>query len=648
MAIDKKTSQETTGATPTDSDFFRAVQDGGNVKFLFSQVRTWILSWLTKSTVGLGNVDNTSDDTKNSAVATLTNKTIAAGSNTIQDLATSNFASSVIDTDGTLAANSDTRLATQKATKTYLDQIIAAADAMVFKGVINCSANPNYPAADRGWTYKVSVAGKIGGASGINVEVGDTLLCITDGTASGTQAAVGAQWNIVQVNVDGAVVGPASATDGTPTVFDGATGKLIKNITYAAFKALLALVKGDVGLGNVDNTSDTTKWAAAKTLTNTTFDTAGSGNSLSINGVAVTSNTGTGAIVRAASPALSGVPTAPTASPSANSTQIATTAYVDAQVSGSVAGVSSVDGQTGAVKRYFRPGGRLTLSTGTPVMRSTVSGSTTIYYTPYASDMVPIFDGTNMIPMSVSEVSQSTTDATKSPAAVAASKVYDVFVWNDSGTLRATRGPAWTNDTTRGYSLTIVNGILLNASSITNGPAASRGTYVGTVRSNASSTVDYIFGGSASGGSAAFFGVWNCYNRVATGTTVVDTSASYTYTAATVRQANGSAGNQISFVLGLNEDAVAVSYAAGGYTTAVAGSFFQYGMGFDNTAAMGRQPQIIYTGSAVIAQAGCTSADQWTPGVGVHVLSLNQVGDGAHANNMNSSSLDRLSAVVMN
>jgi polygalacturonase len=75
---------------------------------------------IVKGDVGLGNVDNTSDATKNSAAATLTNKTISASSNTISNLATSMFAANVIDTDGTLAANSDTRLATQKAVKTAI------------------------------------------------------------------------------------------------------------------------------------------------------------------------------------------------------------------------------------------------------------------------------------------------------------------------------------------------------------------------------------------------------------------------------------------------------------------------------------------------------------------------------------------------
>lgn len=36
---------------------------------------------------------------------------------------------------------------------------------MLFKGGIDASTNPNYPAADAGWAYKITVAGKIGGAS---------------------------------------------------------------------------------------------------------------------------------------------------------------------------------------------------------------------------------------------------------------------------------------------------------------------------------------------------------------------------------------------------------------------------------------------------------------------------------------------------
>lgn len=72
--------------------------------------------------------------------------------------------------------------------------------ALVFRGYIDCSTNPNYPAAISGDLYIVSVAGRIGGAGGAIVEVGDQITCITD-NAGGTQAAVGIDWSIAQANI---------------------------------------------------------------------------------------------------------------------------------------------------------------------------------------------------------------------------------------------------------------------------------------------------------------------------------------------------------------------------------------------------------------------------------------------------------------
>lgn len=117
------------------------------------------------------------------------------------------------------------------ATQAYAEGLFASNDAMLFKGVIDCSTNPNYPAADAGHTYKISVAGKIGWASGINVEVGDTAICSVDSTASGDQATVGANWYVVQVNLDWAVIWPASSTNNSIPTYDWTTGKLIKNNT---------------------------------------------------------------------------------------------------------------------------------------------------------------------------------------------------------------------------------------------------------------------------------------------------------------------------------------------------------------------------------------------------------------------------------
>jgi hypothetical protein len=135
-------------------------------------------------------------------------------------------------------------------------------DAMIFKGAIDCSANPNYPAANAGDTYKVSVAGKIGGASGINVEIGDTLICNTDSTSSGTQAGVGSAWHIVQANIDGAYF--AGGTD--VAVADGGTG----SSTASGARTNLGLVIGtNVQAWDTDLDTWATKTAPAGTVVGT-------------------------------------------------------------------------------------------------------------------------------------------------------------------------------------------------------------------------------------------------------------------------------------------------------------------------------------------------------------------------------------------
>lgn len=65
----------------------------------------------------------------------------------------------------------------------------------VSKGEIDCTSNPNYPAAEMGDFYIVSNEGKIGGASGDTVGIGDKILCIED-NAGGTKAQVGTKFEI--------------------------------------------------------------------------------------------------------------------------------------------------------------------------------------------------------------------------------------------------------------------------------------------------------------------------------------------------------------------------------------------------------------------------------------------------------------------
>lgn len=189
--------------------------------------------------------------------------------------------------------------------------------------------------------------------------------------------------------------------------------------------------------------------------------------------------------------------------------------------------------------------------------------------------------------MPFTQLSNVTTDSSTGnagPAAVAANSNYDLFVWSNSGTLVLTRGPAWTNDTTRSLSIARIAGIWTNVSAITNGPAANLGTYVGTVRSNGSAAIDWNTGGIGSGGTAAVLYVWNAYNRVAFSGLVGDSTTSWNYTSGTLRPANNSTTMRASFVQGLQEDPFYADYA--GYFSDNTGNASAIAaIGYDSTTA---------------------------------------------------------------
>lgn len=128
--------------------------------------------------------------------------------------------------------------------KTYADGLIAAADAMVFKGTIGSGGTHEIAAFNSlatynaGWAYRVITAGTIKDKV---CEVGDLVIAMVDRAGSGN---VDGDWTVVQTNLDGAVIGPASvATDGNVAVFNGTGGKLLKDggaLGTAAFTAATA------------------------------------------------------------------------------------------------------------------------------------------------------------------------------------------------------------------------------------------------------------------------------------------------------------------------------------------------------------------------------------------------------------------------
>lgn len=274
----------------------------------------------------------------------------------------------------------------------------------------------------------------------------------------------------------------------------------------------------------------------------------------------------------------------------------------------------------------FIPGGRLTAATGTPIMTSTVSSATSHFYTPYSGQLVPVYNGTNFIWTDTGgELSQTTADSTKSPASVATNSAYDIFVWNDSGTVRATRGKVWTSLTARADALQRINGIYTNSVAVTNGPGLNRGTYVGTIASNGSGNIDWVVGAAASGGTAASLNVWNQYNRVDVTTAVTDSGASYTYTGSSVtRQARASAGNQITFLSGNAEDGLIATYNVAGTTNNTTSSDITTGVGLDSTSTFFGQPTQLIAQTTTAVSGAQSGSWEIPPQLGRHVISANE------------------------
>jgi hypothetical protein len=294
--------------------------------------------------------------------------------------------------------------------------------------------------------------------------------------------------------------------------------------------------------------------------------------------------------------------------------------------------------------------GRVTLTTNTPVMTAATTAQTTVYYTPYVGQAVPIYDGTNFVMTDTGgELSQASTDTTKSPAAVVASSNYDLFVWDDAGTIRCTRGPAWTSATARGTGagtseLTRIKGILLNSVAITNGPAANRGTFVGSVRSNGSSTLDWHPGGSASGGTAALLHVWNMYNRCRIAAIVIDSGTNYTYTSSTWRACRGGTGMRVNFLSGLQEDAFHCIWNTL-IKTNTSLAECETSIGYDITNGPSTmQIKAIISGTN---EYGTGSVNYVNSALGSHFLSGVEKSDGTNACNFNADGLGAVLQFLM-
>lgn len=177
-------------------------------------------------------------------------------------------------------------------------------------------------------------------------------------------------------------------------------------------------------------------------------------------------------------------------------------------------------------------GGRLTITTNNPFQSNTISAST-LRYTPYSSNLLYLWTGSNWVPYFLN----ADLTITNTAAGTSANTNYDVAInWNSgSPTLVLT---AWSNSgagtSTRATAITYQDLI----------PMVGSNRYIGTVRMDGSNVFADWY-------EERF--VWNAYNRVAKMLYRDNNLGStYTYASTTWRYSNGSATNIVKWITGLD------------------------------------------------------------------------------------------------
>jgi hypothetical protein len=214
------------------------------------------------------------------------------------------------------------------------------------------------------------------------------------------------------------------------------------------------------------------------------------------------------------------------------------------------------------------PQGRLTLTTGVPVTTADVTAATTVRWTPFRGSSCEIYDGTSWIRRTFAELSIAI------PAV--ASALYDVFVYDNFGSLALELSAAWTSDTARfaaGTYATLLpqqDGIYVKSPDGALVDVTRR--YLGTFRTTtvAGQTED----------SATKRYLFNYYQRAVRPMLRFETTASWTYTSGTLRQANANTANQLDVVVGVAEVLVDVrvqTLASASGTDATYQSFISIG-----------------------------------------------------------------------
>lgn len=300
-----------------------------------------------------------------------------------------------------------------------------------------------------------------------------------------------------------------------------------------------------------------------------------------------------------------------------------------------------------AVNPTQPPQGYLTLlnaASGGPIQTGDVTAATTVYYSPYVGNQIPIWNGSSFSLVAFSELTLNLSSSSQ-----AANGIYDVCVFNNSGVPTAVFGPAWFSSTagsgargTGGGSAQLAKqlGLWVNAFSI----AANNGSNTYTVPALQCTYVGSVAVDGTSGQVSAYrtwgqnrkFGVWNAFNRVPIVLTGGDTTSSWTYNTATIRSSNNTAANNVVAFEGLAEEVQSATFTqeVDNLNTGASVSIQNFGIGLNSVTAFSGQVGAIGDGGQsqpVLATPTATLANQ--PTLGLSQFNMLEKGNGSGTNN---------------
>jgi hypothetical protein len=196
--------------------------------------------------------------------------------------------------------------------------------------------------------------------------------------------------------------------------------------------------------------------------------------------------------------------------------------------------------RAGIAPNAFVCQGRLTTESGVPVSTTDRTSQSTLYFTPYNGNRIALYNGTNWIPHTFSELSLSI-------SGLLADNNYDIFIYSNLGVPTLTFSSGWSTSFSRTDTVNLFQGVYTFATDRTR-------RYLGTITATSATTTE---------DSLIRRRVWNYYNRVARHMYVVETTDSWAHTSTFTRQANANAANVVDWIQGFPEVLV------GAYATAL-------------------------------------------------------------------------------